>query len=51
MDSKNLKKNYRDSLNCLEQTVSRNLELEDTTGEGSEEMRDMLLKTEGRNPC
>lgn len=45
---KNLEEHYRESLNCLAQTASRNLELEDAVGEGSDEVRNMFLKTEGR---
>lgn len=41
-----MEEQYRESLNCLEQTVEN--ELDDAAAEGSKEVRNMLLETEGR---
>lgn len=39
-DRKDLQENNKESLNCLDQSVSRNLNTEDTASEGSKEVRD-----------
>ena len=43
-DWKDLQENNKESLNCLDQSVSRNLNIEDTASEGSKEVRDKCCK-------
>lgn len=45
-----MERNNTESLNCLDQTVSRNFSSEDTASKGSPKVKYMLLETRRRGP-